>query len=119
MLTDPRLWPQNCTATGVTTGNIRDDEIRRCARKQLGIDSLRNDQLEAIRSVLERRDTLVIQPTGSGKSAIYQTAGLLIPGTTVVVSPLLALQRDQLDSISAQPHEEAAAAINSAASAAT
>lgn len=88
--------------------------IRRCAREKLGIDELRPEQVEAVQSVLEGHDTLVVQPTGSGKSAIYQTAGLLIPGPTVVVSPLLALQRDQLDSIAEQPHEESAAAINSA-----
>jgi ATP-dependent DNA helicase RecQ len=99
----------------VSTRHSPDDNIRRCARERLGIPALRDEQVEAIRSVLDGRDTLVIQPTGSGKSAIYQTAGLLIPGTTVVVSPLIALQRDQLDSIASQPHDEAAAAINSAA----
>ncbi len=91
------------------------ERIRRCAKTKLGIPSLRPEQVEAIASILDGRDTLVVQPTGSGKSAIYQTAGLLIPGTTVVVSPLLALQRDQLETIAAQPHDEAAAAINSAA----
>jgi ATP-dependent DNA helicase RecQ len=91
--------------------------IQRCARQKLGIE-LRPEQLEAVESVLAGRDTMVVQPTGSGKSAIYQTAGLLLAGATVIVSPLLALQRDQLDSIAGQPHDEAAAAINSAASAA-
>jgi ATP-dependent DNA helicase RecQ len=103
----------------VSTSNPPDEAIQKCAREQLGLPSLREEQLEAIRSVLEKRDTLVVQPTGSGKSAIYQTAGLMIPGTTAVVSPLLALQRDQLDSIAEQPHDQAAAALNSAASAAT
>jgi ATP-dependent DNA helicase RecQ len=92
--------------------------IRRCAREKLGIPELRPEQVEAVQSILAGRDTLVVQPTGSGKSAIYQIAGLLLRGATVVVSPLLALQRDQLDSIAAQPHDESAAAINSTASAA-
>jgi ATP-dependent DNA helicase RecQ len=60
----------------------------------------------------------VVQATGSGKSAIYQIAGAMMPGTTVVVSPLLALQRDQVEAISAQPHDLAAAALNSTLSAA-
>ena len=47
-------------------------------------------------SVLAGRDTLVVMPTGSGKSAIYQVPALLLPGPTVVVSPLIALQRDQV-----------------------
>jgi ATP-dependent DNA helicase RecQ len=93
--------------------------IGRCARQKLGLPDLRPEQLEAIQSILAGRDTLVVQPTGSGKSAIYQTAGLLLAGPTIVVSPLLALQRDQLDSIAAQPHDQAAAAINSHASAAS
>jgi ATP-dependent DNA helicase RecQ len=92
--------------------------IQRCARQKLGLPKLRPEQLEAIQSILSGRDTLVVQPTGSGKSAIYQTAGLLLAGPTVVVSPLLALQRDQLNSIAAQPHDQSAAAINSHASAA-
>ncbi|MEN3357720.1 MAG: ATP-dependent helicase RecQ [Mycobacteriales bacterium] len=57
---------------------------------------LRPAQLAAIEPVLAGHDTLVVMPTGSGKSAIYQVAALLMPGPTVVVSPLIALQRDQL-----------------------
>ena len=49
--------------------------------------------------MLEARDTLAVMSTGSGKSAIYQIAGLLIPGATVVVSPLIALQRDQVSDL--------------------
>jgi ATP-dependent DNA helicase RecQ len=89
-------------------------EVQRAAREQLGFASLRAGQEEAVRSVLAGRDTLVIQPTGSGKSAIYQAAGLLLDGTTVVISPLIALQKDQADSIAAQPHTAEAALVNSA-----
>ena len=45
------------------------------------------------------RDTLAVMSTGSGKSAIYQIAGLLLDGPTIVVSPLIALQEDQMDSV--------------------
>ena len=79
-------------------------EIERSAREQLGFSALWPGQDQAVRSVLEGRDTMVIQPTGSGKSAIYQVAGLLVEGATVIVSPLIALQKDQVDSITAQPH---------------
>ena len=65
----------------------------------MGFADLRPGQEEAIESLLDGRDTLVVKPTGSGKSAIYQIAGLLIPGSTVVVSPLIALQKDQMASI--------------------
>jgi len=93
-------------------------EIERSALEQLGFSTLRPGQVEAVRSVLDRRDTLVIQPTGSGKSAIYQVAGLLMEGATIVVSPLIALQKDQVDAITAQPHTATAAFINSSMSAA-
>ena len=53
-------------------------------------------------TVLDGRDTLGIMPTGSGKSAVYQIAGLRLPGITVVVSPLIALQQDQVESIREQ-----------------
>ena len=62
---------------------------------------------------MEKRDTLVVQPTGAGKSAIYQIAGVMMHGVTVVVSPLIALQRDQVDSIRDQPHTSAAELVNS------
>lgn len=88
--------------------------VRQVAREQLGFHTLRPGQREAIESVISGRDTLVVQPTGSGKSAIYQIAGLMLEGATVVVSPLIALQKDQVDSIGVQPHEAEAAVINSA-----
>lgn len=88
-------------------------DVERVAREQLGFKSLRDGQEEAVRSVLGGRDTLVIQPTGSGKSAIYQAAGLLIDGATVVISPLISLQKDQAGAIANQPHSAEAAVINS------
>jgi ATP-dependent DNA helicase RecQ len=75
------------------------DRIDRVAREVFGFPALRPGQREAIESVLAGRDTLVVMSTGAGKSAIYQIAGLLIAGATVVVSPLIALQRDQVDDL--------------------
>ncbi|HEY2012939.1 MAG TPA: ATP-dependent DNA helicase RecQ [Bryobacteraceae bacterium] len=92
---------------------IANDEILRVARENLGFESLRPGQQEALEALLEGRDVLVVQPTGSGKSAIYQIAGLLIDGSTVVVSPLIALQKDQVDSIRRQPDSAPALALNS------
>ncbi len=84
-------------------------EIRRLASERLGYDRLRPGQLEGVESVLSGRDTLCIMSTGAGKSAIYQMSGLLLDGPTVVVSPLIALQRDQVESIEG----EEAALLNS------
>ncbi|MEA2522864.1 MAG: ATP-dependent helicase RecQ [Thermomicrobiales bacterium] len=74
-------------------------KIDQVAAKSFGFERLRPGQREAIEAVLSGRDTLVVMPTGSGKSAIFQIAGTLTPGATVVVSPLIALQQDQVESI--------------------
>jgi ATP-dependent DNA helicase RecQ len=66
-------------------------------RERFGLTEFRAGQREAIEAVLEGRDGLVIMPTGSGKSLIYQLPALLLPGLTVVVSPLIALMKDQTD----------------------
>lgn len=73
--------------------------IRQAARDLFGWSELRPGQLEAIQTVLAGRDTLVVMPTGAGKSAIYQLAAVLLRGPTVVVSPLIALQRDQVSAL--------------------
>ncbi len=62
----------------------------------LGHRTLLPGQADAIAAVVDGRDTLVLLPTGGGKSAVYQLAGVSIDGPTVVVSPLIALQQDQL-----------------------
>ena len=74
-------------------------EIRGLATRLFGYAELRPGQAEAVQAVSEGRDTLAILPTGAGKSAIYQLAAVLRPGPTVVVSPLLALQRDQVEAL--------------------
>jgi ATP-dependent DNA helicase RecQ len=67
------------------------------ARRHLGIGRLRPGQEAAILAVLEGRNTLAIMPTGSGKSAIYQVAGGLMERLVLVISPLIALQQDQVE----------------------
>jgi ATP-dependent DNA helicase RecQ len=74
----------------------RDERIRELARDRFGFSSLRPGQLRAAAAAVEGRDVLAVLPTGGGKSAIYELAGLLRPGPTIVVSPLIALQDDQL-----------------------
>src|SRR5215211_2123988 len=89
------------------------EDVVRLARERLGFDGLRPGQLESIESVLGGRDTLCVMSTGSGKSAIYQLAGMLIDGPTVVISPLIALQRDQMDAVDARTDGFEAATLNS------
>jgi ATP-dependent DNA helicase RecQ len=66
------------------------------AREHFGHESLLPGQADAVGALLAGRDVLLVSPTGSGKSLTYQLAGVLLDGLTLVVSPLLALQADQL-----------------------
>ena len=70
--------------------------IEDLARERLGFEQLRPGQLRAAEALSGGRDVLAVLPTGGGKSAIYELAGMLRTGPTVVVSPLIALQDDQL-----------------------
>ncbi|HEV7899364.1 MAG TPA: RecQ family ATP-dependent DNA helicase [Planosporangium sp.] len=70
--------------------------LRAAARERFGWEELRPEQATAMRALMAGRDALVVAPTGGGKSAIYQVPATLLDGPTVVVSPLLALQTDQI-----------------------
>ncbi|MDX6319128.1 MAG: ATP-dependent helicase RecQ, partial [Nocardioidaceae bacterium] len=79
-----------------------------------GLDELRPAQVEATTAVLDGRDVLLILPTGAGKSLAYQLPAVLINGPTVVISPLLALQRDQIDRLEARGEQTRAVRLSSA-----
>jgi ATP-dependent DNA helicase RecQ len=77
---------------------VNDDELLKMLGR-FGHDHFRPGQLRVIRALLARRDVLALLPTGAGKSLAYQLASQLLPGTTVVVSPLIALMKDQVESL--------------------
>jgi ATP-dependent DNA helicase RecQ len=81
--------------------HVNDRSIRDLARARLGFKRLRSGQLRAVAAAARGRDVLAVLPTGGGKSAIYELAGLLLDGPTVIVSPLIALQDDQLTHLQA------------------
>jgi ATP-dependent DNA helicase RecQ len=89
--------------------------INKIAQQTFGYEQLRQGQQEVTAAIISGQDSLAVMPTGSGKSAIYQIAALMLPGATVVVSPLLALQQDQVEAI-AEQEIAPAAAFNSALS---
>jgi ATP-dependent DNA helicase RecQ len=79
--------------------NEPDRDLRDRIRDYFGFRKFRPGQAEAVDSALERRDTLVVMPTGSGKSLCFQLAAIAFEGVTIVVSPLISLMKDQVDNL--------------------
>ncbi|HEX2721795.1 MAG TPA: ATP-dependent DNA helicase RecQ [Gemmatimonadaceae bacterium] len=78
------------------------EDARQVLQASFGYDDFRPGQEKAIESVLAGRDTLVVLPTGGGKSVCFQIPALVLPGLTVVVSPLISLMKDQVDALEAR-----------------
>src|SRR5688572_1069596 len=79
--------------------NDSEDHLRDRIRDYFGFRKFRPGQATAVDSALEGRDTLVVMPTGSGKSLCFQLTALALKGITVVVSPLISLMKDQVDNL--------------------
>ncbi|MDE5662186.1 MAG: RecQ family ATP-dependent DNA helicase, partial [Muribaculaceae bacterium] len=71
-------------------------------RRHWGYDSFRPMQAEIVHSVLDGRDTIGLLPTGGGKSITFQVPALMLPGLTIVVTPLISLMKDQVDNLAAR-----------------
>ena len=74
-------------------------EARRLLKEIYGYDDFRRGQKIIVDSVLKGRDTLGVMSTGGGKSICYQVPALLFKGITIVISPLISLMKDQVDSL--------------------
>ena len=82
------------------------DIITESLQKYFGFDAFKGDQRAIIQCLLEGKDTFVIMPTGGGKSLCYQLPALMLPGTAIIISPLIALMKNQVDSIRGYSEED-------------
>ncbi|MER2133278.1 MAG: ATP-dependent DNA helicase RecQ [Arthrobacter sp.] len=89
-------------------------DLQRTASEVFGWEDFRPGQLEAMEAAVNGRDVICVMPTGAGKSAVYQVPAMTLPGTAVVISPLIALQRDQAEAINEAAGTTCAYVLNSA-----
>ncbi len=84
------------------TKSFSPEELRKLLRERFGLQDFQGPQLEAIQAVMAGRDVLLTLPTGGGKSLVYQLPALALDGMVLVVSPLIALMKDQVDALRAK-----------------
>lgn len=80
---------------------VQEIDLKDALKKFFGYDEFRGRQREVIESLLSGQDTFVIMPTGAGKSLCYQLPATILPGTALVISPLIALMKNQVDQLNA------------------
>jgi len=93
------------------TGNGND--LNESLRTFFGFDQFKGEQEAIIRNLINGNDTFVIMPTGGGKSLCYQLPALMLPGTAIIISPLIALMKNQVDQIRSFSHDTVAHFLNS------
>lgn len=87
---------------GPHTAKLTLDDARAALKEHFGYPAFRPGQEAAVESVLAGKDTMVVLPTGGGKSLCYQVPALMLPKLTVVLSPLISLMKDQVDALTAR-----------------
>ncbi|MFZ1750949.1 MAG: DNA helicase RecQ [Saprospiraceae bacterium] len=83
-----------------------EQDINQSLKKYFGFESFKGDQKLIVKSVLDQRNTFVIMPTGGGKSLCYQLPAMMMEGTALIISPLIALMKNQVDSIRGYSQED-------------
>lgn len=95
--------------SGTDLSHLTSIDLEKVLTKHFGYETFKEGQIDIISSVLEGKDTLVVQSTGGGKSLCYQLPSLLFTGLTIVITPLISLMEDQLREARAQGRKDVAA----------
>lgn len=85
---------------------FNDTDISAALKKYFGFEGFKGEQREIVKSVLDKQNTFVIMPTGGGKSLCYQLPAMMMEGTAIIISPLIALMKNQVDSIRGYSQED-------------
>jgi ATP-dependent DNA helicase RecQ len=93
----------------VTTNTKDQTMLQQALQEHFGFTSFKGDQEKIIENLMDGKDTFVIMPTGGGKSLCYQLPALLMPGTAIIISPLIALMKNQVDAIRGYSNENTVA----------
>ena len=100
---DPAVNPKHKnTLISMVEGLVQESishQLRRALREFFGFDRFKGHQEAIIESICEGQDTFVIMPTGAGKSLCYQLPAVISPGTAIIISPLIALMKNQVDAV--------------------
>ena len=78
---------------------VNNIDLNNALKKNFGFNSFKGQQKDIILNLLEKKDSIVIMPTGGGKSMCYQLPALILKGTAIIISPLIALMKNQVDLI--------------------
>ncbi len=96
--TESRLIAR-CNFDGISINMTRHNQLVKALRKNFGFESFKGNQEAIIENLMDGNDTFVLMPTGGGKSMCYQLPSLLMEGTAIVISPLIALMKNQVDAM--------------------
>ncbi len=91
--------PKEKTTAKPAAGTNNNGDLIEALKQHFGFDKFKGLQHDVISSLLAHKDTFVIMPTGGGKSLCYQLPALMLPGTAIIISPLIALMKNQVDAI--------------------
>ena len=83
-----------------------EQDITESLKQYFGFEFFKGEQRSIVKSVLDKKNTFVIMPTGGGKSLCYQLPALMMEGTAIIISPLIALMKNQVDSIRGYSQED-------------